>query len=76
MIPIAMARSHRPRAPRRRSSWEPVPLHLPLDRPSRAPGPPAQKNRYPTHGELDHESEPAGDADDTVGSHVIVIDLA
>lgn len=69
-----MARSHRPRV-QRRPSWQPVPLHLPLDRPARDPDPPARKNRTPTNSEVDDDPRPSDD-DDTTGSHVIVIDLA
>lgn len=75
MIVFIMGRSHRPQAPRRRSSWEPVPLRLPLDRPGREQRPPAHKDR-PSEGELDHGSDPADDAEEIGGNHVIVIDLA
>ena len=74
-----MGRSHRPQGPRHRvSRWQPAPLWLPLDRPGRAPGDPADKARNPTNDELDRglERPDAVDEDDDGGKHVIVIDLA
>ena len=77
MIVSTMGRFHRPRGPRHRTSlWQPVPLHLPIDRPGPSPD---REIRYPTQDEPDGGlGRPAGvdDDDDVGGKHVIVIDLA
>jgi hypothetical protein len=77
MIVLTMGRSHRPASPRRRTSLlQPIPLRLPLDRPSREP--PAREIHH-DEDEIDHGSGPPrdfDDADEVGGKHVIVIDLA